>query len=108
MSCDALDEHLVELVQVLQLALEVLALGAVGGGAHDHAAAVELESGGLAAQALALAVLQAPRDADALAGRRVDHVAPGDRELHRQARALRLQRVLDDLHDDLLAGAQQV
>ena len=44
----------------------------------------------------------------ALAGRRVDHVAPGDRQLHRQARALRLQRVLDDLHDDLLAGFEQV
>ncbi len=107
-SCDAFVEHLVELVQVLQLALEVLALGAVGGGADDHAAAVELEFGGLAAQAFALAVLEAPRDADALAGGRVDHVAPGDRELHRQARALRLERVLDDLHDDLLARLEQV
>ena len=105
---DALDEHLVQLVQVLQLALEVLALGAVGGGAHDHAAAAELEFGGLPAQAFALLVLQAARHADALAGRRVDHVAPGDRQLHRQARALRLQRVLDDLHDDLLPGLEQV
>ena len=105
---DAFDEHLVQLVQVLQLALEVLALGAVGGRAHDHAAAAELQVRGLAAQAFALAVLQAPRDADALAGGRVDHVAPGDRQLHRQARALRLQRVLDDLHDDLLAGLEQV
>ncbi len=66
------------------------------------------EVGGLAAQAFALAVLQAARDADALAGGRVDHVAPGDRQLHRQARALRLQGVLDDLHDDLLAGLEQV
>ena len=97
-----------QLVQVLQLALEVRALGAVRGGAHDRAAAAEVELGGLAAQALALFVLEAPRDADALAGRRVDHVAPGDRQLHRQARALGLQRVLDDLHDDLLAGLQQV
>ena len=48
------------------------------------------------------------RDADALAGGRVDHVAPGDRELHRQPRALGLQRVLDDLHDDLLARLEQV
>ena len=66
---DALDEHLVELEQVEQLALEVLALGAVRGGADDRAAAAEVEFRGLLAQALALAVLQAPRDADALAGR---------------------------------------
>ena len=64
--------------------------------------------GGLAAQPFALAVLQAARHADALAGRRVDHVAPGDRQLHRQPRALGLERVLDDLHDDLLAGREQV
>ena len=63
---------------------------------------------GLAAQALALLVVEALGDADALAGRRVDHVAPGDGELHRQPRALGLQRVLDDLHDDLLAGLEQV
>ena len=67
-----------------------------------------VEVRGLAAQALALGVLQPPRHADALAGGRVDHVAPGDRQLHRQARALRLQGVLDDLHDDLLPGLEQV
>ncbi len=44
----------------------------------------------------------------ALAGRRVDHVAAGDRELHREPRALGLQRVLDDLDDDLLPRGQQV
>ena len=60
------------------------------------------------AQAVALLVLQALGDADALAGGRVDHVAPGDGQLHRQARALGLERVLDDLHDDLLAGLEQV
>src|SRR5439155_6464593 len=43
-----------------------------------------------------------------LAGRRVHHVAPGDRQLHGQARALRLERVLHDLHDDLLARREQV
>ena len=101
-------EHLVQLVQVLELALEVLALGAVGGGADDHPALAELQAGGLAAQARALAVLQAAGYADALAGGRVDHVAPGDRQLHRQAGALRLERVLDDLHDDLLAGFEQL
>ena len=97
-----------ELVQVLELALEVLALGAVRGGADDHAAAAEREVRGLTAQAFALAVLQASGDAHALAGGRVHHVAPGDRQLHRQARALGLERVLDHLHDDLLSGLEQV
>ena len=39
---------------------------------------------------------------------RVDHVAAGDREVHREPRALGLQRVLDDLDDDLLAGLEHV
>ncbi len=97
-----------ELEQVLQLALEVSALGAVRGGAHDRAAAAEVELGGLLAQPLALRVLEPPRDADPLAVGDVDHVAPGDRQLHRQPRALGLERVLDHLHDDLLPGLEQV
>jgi hypothetical protein len=40
--------------------------------------------------------------------RRVDHVAPGDGDLHREPRALGLERVLDDLDDDLLPWLQQV
>ena len=107
-SSDALLEHLVELEQVLQLALEVGALGAVRRGADDRAAAAEVELLGLLAQAVALLVLEPARDADALAGRRVDHVAAGDRELHREPRALGLERVLDDLDDDLLARRQQI
>ena len=63
---------------------------------------------GLLAQPLALLLVQAPGDADTLAVGRVDHVAAGDRQIHRQPRALRLQRVLDDLDDDLLAGLEQV
>ena len=105
---DALLEHLVELEQVQQLALEVGALGALGGGADDRAGALEVELGGLLAQPLALLVVEPARDADALAVRGVDHVAPGDREVHRQPRALGLQRVLDDLDDDLLAGLEHV
>ena len=101
-------EHLAELEQVEQLPLEVGALGALGGGADDRAGALEVELGRLLAQPLALLVVQAARDADALAVRRVDHVAPGDRQVHRQPRALRLQRILDDLDDDLLAGLEQV
>ena len=107
-SATRFSEDLVELEQVLQLALEVLALGAVGRGADDRAAALQVEALGLAAQAVALLVVEALGDADALAGRRVDHVAPGDRQVHRQARALGLQRVLDDLDDDLLAGLEQL
>ena len=63
---------------------------------------------GLGAQPRALRVVEPARDADALAGRRVDHVAPGDRQLHREPRALGLERVLDDLDDDLLPGLEQV
>ena len=104
----ACSRTLVELEQVLQLALEIRSRGAVGRRADDRAAAAQIELLGLLAQAVALLVLQAARDADALAGGRVDHVAPGDRELHRQPRALGLQRVLDDLDDDLLPGLEQV
>ena len=96
-----------QLEEVQQLALEVLARRAVRRGAHDRAAAAQVEALGLLAQPLALLVVEAARDADALAGRRVDHVAAGDREIHREARALGLERVLDDLYDDLLAGLQQ-
>ena len=68
----------------------------------------EVELLRLAPQAGALLVVEALGHPDALARGGVDHVAPGDGELHRQAGALRLQRVLDDLHDDLLAGLEEV
>ena len=68
----------------------------------------EIELGGLLAQALALLVVEPARDADALAVRGVHHVAPGDRQIHRQTRALGLQRVLDHLDDDLLARLEHV
>jgi hypothetical protein len=80
----------------------------VRGGAHDRTAPAQVKLGGLAAQALALAILQAAGDADALARGRVDHVAPRDRDLHRKTRALGLQRILDDLHNDLLPRRQQI
>ena len=105
---DALLEHLVQLEQVQQLALEVGALGALRGGADDRAGALQIELRRLLAQPVALLVVEPARDADALAVRRVDHVAAGDRQIHRQPRALGLQRVLDDLHDDLLARLEQV
>ena len=104
----ALHQHLVQLVQVEQLSFEVLALGAVGGGPDDRPSLPYLKLGRLAAQALSLFVFQAPRYADALPGGGIDHVAPGDRQLHRQARALGFQRILDDLNDDLLSGLEQL
>jgi hypothetical protein len=76
-------------------------------GADDRAAAAEVELLGLGGAA-ALLVLEPARDADALAVGRVDHVAAGDRELHGEPRALGLERVLDDLHDDLLPRLEQV
>ena len=45
---------------------------------------------------------------DALAVGRVDHVATGDREVHGEPRALGLERILDHLDDDLLAGLEHV
>ena len=105
---DPLLEHLVQLEQIQQLALEIGALGALGRGADDRARALQIELGRLLAQTLALLVVEPARDADALAVRGEHHVAAGDREVHRQACALGLQRVLDDLHDDLLAGLEQV
>src|SRR5262249_1053040 len=45
---------------------------------------------------------------DARALRRVDQVTAGDRDVHREPRALGLERVLDDLDDDLLAGFDQL
>ena len=68
----------------------------------------QVELGGLLAQPVALLVVQAARYADALALRHVDEVAARDRELHRQARPLRLQRILDRLDQDLLAGLEQL
>ena len=97
-----------QLVQVLHLVLEVGALGALRGGADDHPALADLEALGLLAQPLALLVVEPARHADALALGHVHEVAAGDRELHRQARALGLQRVLDRLDQDLLARLEQL
>ena len=66
-------------------------------------ALLELQPRGELAQPLALLVGQPARDADAVAVRHVHEVAARDRDLHREARALRPDRVLGDLHDDLLA-----
>ena len=104
-------EHLVQLVQVGDLALEVLLVGALGRRPDDVSAL--LLAGGMEllevlAHLAALAVGEPAADPDPAALRHVDEVAAGDRELHRQARSLRLQRVLDDLDDDLLTALDQL
>ena len=101
-------EHLTELEQVEELALQVGSSGALGRGADDRAGALQIQLLSLLAKPLPLALVEPPGDADALPVGGIDHVAPGDREVHRQARALGLQRVLDHLDDDLLTGLEQI
>src|SRR5262245_54321107 len=61
------------------------------------------------ARALALAVaLDAARDADVAGLRHVDDVAPGQRDEGGDARALGAERLLGDLHEDVLAAAQHL
>ena len=97
-----------QLVQVLDLALEVLALRALRGGADDHAALAHVDLLRGPPQAVALLVLEPARDARALSLRHVHEVAARDRELHREARPLGLERILDRLDQDLLAGLQEL
>src|SRR5439155_15498199 len=52
--------------------------------------------------------VEPPRDAEAVAVRLVDDEAAGQRDLGREPRALRLHRILDGLHHDRLAAADQV
>ena len=59
-------------------------------------------------QPRALGVVEPARDAEPLAVRDEDEEAAGQRDLGRQPRALRLHRVLDGLHHDLLAAGDQV
>ena len=101
-------EHLVELVQVADLAHEVGFFRPVGGGADDQPARALVGAVDHLAQPVALGFGQPPADADAAALRGVDEVAAGDRDVHREPGALRLQRVLDHLDDDLLPGLDQL
>ena len=105
---DSLLEHLVQLEQIQELALEIGALGALSGGADDRAGALQIELRRLLAEAVALLVIEPARDADAFAVRREDHVPAGDRQIHREARALGLERILDHLDDDFLAWLEHV
>ena len=97
------------LLEQLQVALELLALGAAGRGADDQpAAALRLQLLDEVAQPVALAVGQPLRDAVALAVRRVDQEPAGQRHVHRDARALRPHRVLHDLDEQALTVLDQL
>ena len=101
-------EHFVQLLQVADLAHEVGFFRPVGGGADDQPARPFVGAVDHLAQPVALFVGEPAADADARARRREDQVAAGDRDVHREPRALRLQRVLDHLDEDLLAGLDQL
>ena len=97
---EALEEH--------EVALDVLRRRALGRRADDDAAALRVEVLDDLLEPRALGVLEPPRDARALAVRDVDEEAAGQRDLGRQARALRLHRILDRLHEDRLAALDQI
>ena len=101
-------QHVVEALQVGDLAHEVGFFRPVGGGADDQPARALVGAVDHLAQPVALGVGEPPADPDAAALRRVDEVAAGDRDVHREPRSLALQRVLDYLDEDLLAGFDQL
>ena len=101
-------DRLPEALQEVEVALDVLGGGALRGGADDHAALLRRDLLEDRLQAVALLVLDAPRDAEAVAVRHEDDEAAGQRDLGRQARALRLHRVLDRLDEHVLAALDQI
>ena len=98
-----------EVVQEAHVGRDFFLGVAFAGGADDeaagHAGMVGLEDA-LQAQALFVAGDLA-RDAHVLHRRHVDHVAAGQGDVRRDARALLAERLLGDLDDDLLALFQQ-
>src|SRR5260221_142950 len=101
-------EHLVEPLKVTDLTHEVGFLRPVGGGADDQPARPLVGAVDHLSQPVAFGVREPAADPDAASLRREDEVAAGDRDVHREPRALRLQRVLDHLDEDLLAGFDQL
>ena len=79
-----------------------------GDGAHDEPGVLGLQLLGDVAQPLAFALLEAAGDADAAPAGHVHQVAPGERDLGAQPRALVPHRVLGDLHQHLLAVLERV
>src|SRR4029077_1234338 len=91
-----------------KVALDVLLGRALGSGADDDPAVLHLELAEDLLHEGALVVVEPARDAEPLALRDEDDEAAGKRDLRRQARALRLHRVLHRLDEDRLALADQV
>ncbi len=105
--CAAADRR-PELEQELQVALELLLGGALGRRADDEPTLWQLEPLADLLQALALVVLEAARDADPVAVRRVDDEPARQRDLGREPRALRPHRILDRLDEHLLTAGDQL
>ncbi len=101
-------DRLPEPLQEDEVALDVLGRGAFRRGADDHAALLDVEVLDDLLQASALVVVEPARDAEALALRDEDEEAPGQRDLGREPRALRLHRILDRLDEDLLPARDQI
>src|SRR5581483_4244787 len=97
-----------ELHQELEVEPDVVSGRALGGRADDHAALLRGDRLDDLTEAVALVLIQAARDAEALTARDVDHEAARQRDLGRQASALRLHRVLHGLDEHLLAAADQI
>ena len=76
--------------------------------ADDQAPRLERQRPADRAQPRALVVGEPLADADPVAVGHVDHEAAGQRELHRQARALGAHRVLGRLHQHLVAALEQL
>src|SRR5205823_2376798 len=101
-------DRLPQLHQELEIEADVVGGCALGGGADDDAALLGGDRLDDVAEAVALVLVEAARDAEALAARDVDDEAARERDLGGEPRALRLHRVLDRLDEDFLAAADQV
>ena len=100
--------RLPEPLQEDEVALDVLCRGALGGGADDDAALLDLEPFDDVLQPGALGVLESPRNPETFPVRDVDEKSTRQRDLGGQPRTLRLHRVLDGLDEELLAPRDQI
>ena len=74
--------------RTLHVAADLLEPLALGRRAHDETGVLDAELLAQVAQAVALALPEAPRDTDAAAPGHVHDVAPGEGDVHGEARAL--------------------
>ncbi len=97
-----------QLLEQAHVALELVEGRALGRRARDQAAVlVRLHLLEQVAQAIALGALELLGHADTVAARCEHHEAAGQRDVHRETRALRSHRILGDLDEDVLAGLDQ-